>query len=148
MPLDLSMVGKSYPPTRTYEVSREKIREFAEAVGLDERAHYEPAAARELGHPDVLAPPTFPIVISNLGWQQVIDDEALGLDYDRVVHGSQRVVYDRPVYAGDRLVCVITLEEIMERAGNGFLTLRGDLTTEAGEPVVTVWTKFVVRGEG
>jgi acyl dehydratase len=147
MPLDVSLVGRTYPPTRPYEVSREKIREFAEAVGLDLPAYVDPAAARALGHPDVVAPPTFPIVVSNLGWHQVIDDKELGLDYDRVVHGSQRFAYTRPVYAGDRLVCVLTLDEVMERGGHGFLTMRGDLTAENGEHVVTVWTKFVVRGE-
>jgi len=147
MPLELSLAGKTYPPTRPYDVSREKIREFAEAVGAAEPAYLDPAAARALGHPDVVAPPTFPIVVSTLGWQPVIDDKELGLDYDRVVHGGQRFVYSRPVYAGDRLVCAITLEEIMERGGHGFLTLRGDISTEVGEAVVTVWTKFVVRGE-
>jgi acyl dehydratase len=148
MPLDPSFVGRTYPPTRPYEVGREKIREFAVAVGADHPAHHDPDAARSLGHPDVVAPPTFPIVMSMATGNQVIDDPALGLDYSRVVHGDQRFSYTRPVYAGDRLTCVCTVEEIISRGGHDFLTTRTDIATEDGEPVVTVWAKLVARGEG
>lgn len=148
MPLDPSFVGRTYPPTRPYEVGREKIREFAVAVGADHPAHHDPDAARSLGHPDVVAPPTFPIVMSMAAGNQVIDDPALGLDYSRVVHGDQRFSYTRPVYAGDRLTCVCSVEEIISRGGHDFLTTRTDIATEDGEPVVTVWAKLVARGEG
>jgi acyl dehydratase len=148
MPLDPSFVGRSYPPTRPYEVGREKIREFAVAVGADHPAHHDPDAARALGHPDLVAPPTFPIVMSMAAGNQVIDDPALGLDYSRVVHGDQRFSYVRPVYAGDRLTCVCTVEEIISRGGHEFVTTRTDIATEDGEPVVTVWAKLVARGEG
>ncbi len=148
MPLDPSFVGRTYPPTRPYEAGREKIREFAVAVGADHPAHHDPDAARSLGHPDVVAPPTFPIVMSMAAGNQVIDDPALGLDYSRVVHGDQRFSYTRPVYAGDRLTCVCSVEEIISRGGHDFLTTRTDIATEDGEPVVTVWAKLVARGEG
>jgi acyl dehydratase len=148
MPLDPSFVGRSYPPTRPYEVGREKIREFAVAVGADHPAHHDPDAARALGHPDLVAPPTFPIVMSMAAGNQVIDDPALGLDYSRVVHGDQRFSYVRPVYAGDRLTCACTVEEIISRGGHDFVTTRTDIATEDGEPVVTVWAKLVARGEG
>jgi acyl dehydratase len=148
MPLDPSFIGRSYPPTRPYEVGREKIREFAVAVGADHPAHHDPDAARALGHPDLVAPPTFPIVMSMAAGNQVIDDPALGLDYSRVVHGDQRFSYVRPVYAGDRLTCVCTVEEIISRGGHDFVTTRTDIATEDGEPVVTVWAKLVARGEG
>jgi acyl dehydratase len=148
MPLDPSFIGRSYPPTRPYEVGREKVREFAVAVGADHPAHHDPEAARALGHPDLVAPPTFPIVMSMAAGNQVIDDPALGLDYSRVVHGDQRFSYVRPVYAGDRLTCVCTVEEIISRGGHDFVTTRTDIATEDGEPVVTVWAKLVARGEG
>ena len=148
MPLDPSFVGRTYPPTKPYEVGREKIREFATAVGADHQAHHDRAAARSLGHPDIVAPPTFPIVVSMAAGNQVIDDPALGIDYSRVVHGDQRFSYTRPVYAGDRLTCVCTVEEITSRGGHDLLTTRTDVATDDGEPIVTVWSKFVVRGEG
>jgi acyl dehydratase len=76
-----------------------------------------------------------------------VADPALGLDYSRVVHGDQKFAYTRPVVAGDSLVCVNTVDEIISRGGHDFLTTRTEVTTEAGEPVVTVWSKLVQRGE-
>ncbi|ROT34139.1 MaoC family dehydratase N-terminal domain-containing protein [Micromonospora sp. HM5-17] len=148
MSLDPSFVGRTYPPTAPYQVGREKIREFATAIGATDAAYHDPDAARALGHPDVVAPPTFPIMITMTASRQIIEDPALGLDYSRVVHGDQRFRYHRPVVAGDELVCVNTVEEITNRGGHGFLTTRTDVSTVAGEPVVTVWSKLVVRGEG
>jgi acyl dehydratase len=147
MPLDPSLSGRSYPPTEPYEVGREKIREFATAVGAADPAHHDPDAARALGHPDLVAPPTFPVVMSMAAGGQIIDDPALGIDYSRVVHGNQRFAYVRPVYAGDRLTCACTVEEISSRGGHDFVTTRTDVATVDGEPVVTVWSKLVVRGE-
>jgi acyl dehydratase len=148
MSLDPSFVGRTYPPTAPYQVGREKIREFATAIGADDPAHHDPEAARALGHPDVVAPPTFPVVVSMAASQQIIDDPALGVDYSRVVHGDQRFAYTRPVVAGDELVCVCVVEGVSSRGGHDFLTTRTEVATPAGEPVVTVWSKIVVRGEG
>jgi acyl dehydratase len=148
MPLDPSFVGRTYPPTPSYEVGREKIREFAVAVGARHPAHTDPDAARALGHPDIVAPPTFPIVVTMSAGAQIIEDPALGIDYSRVVHGDQRFSYTRPVYAGDRLTCVCSVEDVTSRGGHDFVTTRTDVATEDGEAVVTVWSKLVVRGEG
>ncbi|GGM23397.1 MULTISPECIES: MaoC family dehydratase N-terminal domain-containing protein [Micromonospora] len=148
MPMDPSFVGRSYPPTAPYQVGREKIREFATAIGADDPAHHDPEAARSLGHPDVVAPPTFPVVVSERASQQIFTDPQLGVDFSRLVHGDQRFVYTRPVVAGDELVCRATIEEITQRGGHDFLTTRTEIATAAGEPVVTLWSKFVVRGEG
>jgi acyl dehydratase len=148
MPLDPSFAGRSYPPTPPYQVGREKIREFAAAIGATDPAHHDPAAARALGHPDVVAPPTFPVVLTWAATQQLLDDPDLGLDFGRVVHGDQRFAYVRPVTASDELVCVNTVEEITSRGGHDFLTTRTEVSTAAGEPVVSVWSKLVVRGEG
>jgi acyl dehydratase len=148
MPLDKSFVGRTYPPTAPYQVGREKIREFARAIGATDPLHLDPEAARAAGYADVVAPPTFPVVITMAASRQIIDDPALGVDYSRVVHGDQRFAYKRPVVAGDELVCVNSVEEINSRGGNDFLTTRTDVLTPAGEPVVSVWSKLVVRGEG
>lgn len=147
MPLNQSLVGREYPPEQPYEVGREKIREFAGAVGADDAAYRDPQTARKLGYPDVIAPPTFPAMITMEACRRVFDDPDLGLDFSRVVHGDQRFRYVRPVAAGDRLSCRTVLEEITSRGGHDFLTLRSDVTADGGEPVVTVWAKLVVRGE-
>jgi acyl dehydratase len=148
MPLDVSFVGRTYPPTAPYQVGREKIREFARAIGAADPLHLDPEVARASGYPDVVAPPTFPVVITMAASRQIVEDPELGVDYSRVVHGDQRFAYTRPVVAGDELVCVNTVEEIISRGGHDFLTTRTDVTTTAGEPVVSVWSKIVVRGEG
>ncbi|MBF9131426.1 MaoC family dehydratase N-terminal domain-containing protein [Plantactinospora sp. S1510] len=148
MSLDPSFVGRTYPPTAPYQVGREKIREFATAIGAEEPAYHDPDAARALGHPDVVAPPTFPMTITMSASRQIIDDPELGIDYSRVVHGDQRFRYTRPVVAGDELVCVNTVEDVITRGGHGFVTIRTEVSTTTGEPVVTAWCKFVVRGEG
>jgi acyl dehydratase len=147
MPLDASFVGRTYPPTTPYLVGREKIREFADAIGAPDPAYRDPEAARALGHPDVIAPPTFPVLVTMAAGEQLIADPGLGVDYSRVVHADQRFAYTRPVRAGDRLTCVCVLEEVTSRGGHDFLTTRTEVTAD-GEPVVTVWSRLVVRGEG
>lgn len=146
MALDLSFIGRTYPPTEPYEVGREKIREFADALGDPNPVYRDRAAAEKLGHPDVIAPPTFPIVLSMPASTQVIGDPALGLDYSRVVHGEQRFVYTRPVRPGDRLVVVVVVENIRVAAGNDLITIKGEVSTVEGEPVVTAYSTLVARG--
>lgn len=148
MPLNQSFVGRTYPPTAPYEVGREKIREFATAIGASERAYFDQAAAAALGYRDLIAPPTFPVIMAMAAGDQLIEDPELGLDYSRVVHGDQRFHYERPVMAGDRLSCVCAVEEITTRGGHDFVTTRTSISTVEGELVVTVWVKLVVRGEG
>jgi acyl dehydratase len=94
----------------------------------------------------VIAPPTFPIVISLRAGGQIVADPELGLDYSRVVHGEQRFVYSRPVRAGDRLTAVVVVENIRSAGGNDILTTRTDLSTVEGEHVVTTYATLVARG--
>ncbi|NEB38682.1 MaoC family dehydratase N-terminal domain-containing protein [Streptomyces sp. SID14515] len=145
MALDQSFVGRTYPPTPAYEVGREKIREFAEAVGDTHPAYVDAEAARALGHADVIAPPTFVFSITFRAAGEVVQDPQLGLDYSRVVHGDQKFSYVRPVRAGDRLTVTSTIEAIKSLAGNDILDIRGDVHDEAGELVVTALTKLVAR---
>jgi acyl dehydratase len=148
MPLDQSFVGRVYPPTPPYEVGREKIREFADAIGDPSPAYRDPAAAKELGQPDMIAPPTFGIVITSRAGHQVIMDPELGVDYSRVVHGEQRFTYVRPIRAGDALSVVVTVESVRSAAGNDIVSTKGEVSTVDGEPVLTAYSTLVVRGAG
>jgi acyl dehydratase len=145
VPLDPAFVGRSYPPTRPYHVGREKIREFAAAVGDPNPAYDDIEAARALGHPDLVAPPTFAIALSMQAAYQVVMDPALGLDYNRVVHGDQRFVHARPIHAGDELTVVVTVEKIKSLAGNDVITTRADIVSTSGEPVCTAYSTLVSR---
>lgn len=145
MPIDARYVGRSYPPTAPYEVAGEKIREFADALGDPNPVYRDAAAAKALGHPDVVAPPTFAFILTFRASRQVVEDPELGVDYTRVVHGEQRFSYVRQVRAGDRLVVVTTIDAIKSVAGNDILTTRGEVSTADGEPVLTAYSTLVVR---
>lgn len=145
MALDQSFVGRTYPSTAPYEVGREKIKEFAEAIGDTNPVYVDAEAAKAHGYPDVIAPPTFVFAISYRAAQDVIQDPRLGLDYSRVVHGDQRFVYSRPVQAGDRLSVTSTIEGVKSLAGNEILDVRGEVHNETGEHVVSAYTKLVAR---
>lgn len=145
MPLDQSFTGRSYPPTPPYLVGREKIREFAAAIGDANPAYSDVDAARALGYPDVIAPPTFAIVVSLPAAHQVVLDPALGLDYSRVVHGEQRFELVRPIHAGDEVTVVATVEKIRSVAGNDIITTRGDISTTDGELLATAFSTLVSR---
>jgi acyl dehydratase len=145
--LDQSFIGRTYPASPPYQVGIEKIREFADAIGDPNPVYRDIEAARAAGHPTVIAPPTFAIIIiNNQAIYTIVADPALGLDWRRVVHGEQSFTYRRPIMAGDGLVLVATIENVMTRAGNDFVTVRTDLNTEAGETVCVGTTMLVARG--
>ena len=146
MPLDESFVGRTYPPSPAYFVSREKIREFADAIGDDNPLYRDVVAARAAGHPDVIAPPTFPTIVNLKAIEDIVADPKLGLDWSRVVHGEQSFRSRRPIVAGDNLVVIATIEKIMARAGNDFLTLRVDINAESGEQIADAHAVLVARG--
>jgi len=147
MALDRELVGRSYPPSAVYEVGRAKIAEFAAAVGATDPVHTDAEAARAAGYADVVAPPTFAIVVSLEAAMVVLDDPDVAIDYARVVHGEQRFTHHRPIRAGDRLVATTTIDAARTVAGNDMLTARVDLSTEGGEPVCTATSMLVARGE-
>ncbi|MCW2539457.1 MAG: MaoC family dehydratase [Frankiales bacterium] len=146
MSLDPEFIGRTYPPSPPYEVGREKIREFADALGDDLAAYREPAAARALGYADVIAPPTFPILITMHAAAQIVADPALGLDYTKVVHGAQRFEYTRPLQAGDVVEVVVSVDDIRAAGGNDILTTRAEVRTLQGEHLVTALSTLVARG--
>ncbi|MGH3685080.1 MAG: FAS1-like dehydratase domain-containing protein [Pseudonocardiaceae bacterium] len=146
MALDPSFVGRCYPATSTYQVGREKIREFAEAIGDDDPVYRDPQAAYACGYSDVIAPPTFAITLSLRAQQTLICDPALGLDYSRMVHGHQSFTHHRPILAGDELAATLHIDGIRAMGGNDMLTLRCEITDKVGDPVTTARVLLVVRG--
>ena len=132
MALNPDFVGRSYPAGSSYVVGREKIREFASAIGDTNPVFHDVEAARALGYADLVAPPTFPVILSLKASGAVVRDPDLGLDYSRVVHGEQKFAYSRPIVAGDELVVTTTIEAIRTMAGNDMITTRGDIATIDG----------------
>lgn len=147
MGVNPEIAGRSYPPSPVYEVGREKIREFAEAIGTGDPVHRDLAVARSLGHPDVIAPPTFAVVVAQRSEAQVIADPGAGIDFARVVHGEERFRHHRPIVAGDRLVATLHVDSVRAVGGHAMVSTRVEIAAESGEPVSTVLSTIVVRGE-
>jgi acyl dehydratase len=129
-------------------VSREKIREFAEAIGDSNPAYSSRQEAQAMGHHDVIAPPTFAIVIAMHLHHDLVRDPELGLDYSRVVHGEQQFLHHRPIYAGDVLIGTPHVDDIKTRAGNDMFTWSVEIATVDGTPVCRLTSTLVARGSG
>ena len=136
-------VGRSLPPSRPYLVGREKVREFALAVGEGASVCTDLDAARAAGHPDLVAPPTFAAAFTLPLMEQFLRDPAVGWDYGRMVHGEQSFTAHRPLCAGDEVVTTLHVDELRPRAGSLFLTLRCEVADAAGEPVLTAVSLMV-----
>jgi acyl dehydratase len=145
VPLNQALVGNTYPPVR-YEVGREKLREFAVAVGETDPIYHDEEAARAAGHPDIPAVPTFAIVLHMRAALAMHGDPELGLDYSRVVHGEQEFVHHQQIRAGDRLLAVAKVASAEAKGRHELLTIQTEVTTEAGEAVCTVTGTLLSRG--
>jgi acyl dehydratase len=145
MALSTQAVGKSYPPL-TYAVGREKIREYAFAVGERDPLHLDVAAARAAGHADVVAPPMFAVVYSAPALGPALFDPEVGMDFARMVHGAQEFAWGPLVVAGDEVTTRVSVRGIEERGDKGFFVFESVSANQAGETVcVGTWTN-IVRG--
>jgi len=140
------MIGHAYPASQPYLVTPENIAAFADAIGDSNPIYRDVEFAKSLGHESVCAPPTFPIVATMSAMEKSFHDPALNMDYSRIVHSDQRFQYVRPIRVGDKLVVTTVIEEIKALGNNDIAVFRTEVTSD-GEPVVTGWSKLVVRGE-
>jgi acyl dehydratase len=145
--LNREYVGKVFGPGAPYEVSRVKIAEFADAVGEPGELCRDQEAARKAGYPDVIAPPTFAVVISMASAEAAQKDPGLGLDFSMVVHGEQSFTHSRPLHAGDVVVATTTIESIRAVGDVSMLVTATDIVTVGGEPVCTAKSMLVERGK-
>jgi acyl dehydratase len=146
MPINRDYAGRVFPASAPYEVSRVKIAEFAAAIGDPNPVYRDQGVAQAAGHADVIAPPTFAIVISMAGSGAALADPGLGLNYAMVVHGEQRFSYSRPLTAGDVVTAQVTLTDIRDVGRNVMLTTSTDIRTVTGELVCTAISTIVERG--
>jgi acyl dehydratase len=139
--------GKIYPRTASYLVGREKIREFAKAVFSKDPANLDLEAAKNLGYKDLIAPPTFAVVIQERSLTQVISDKEAALDFSRVVHGDQRFIHVRPIVAGDELTSELKVASVKQLAGNSMVSFETQIFDANQDLVCTAISTLVVRGE-
>jgi acyl dehydratase len=146
MAINRDYIGKTYPVADPYEVSRVKIAEFADAIGDSSPVYRDRAAAQAAGYQDVIAPPTFAIVISMAGSAPAIGDPGLGINYAMVVHGEQRFEYSRPIMAGDVVTAQATISGIRDAGRNVMVSTDVEIRTIEGEHVCTAHSTLVERG--
>jgi len=139
-------IGKTFPPSEPYEISRVKLAEFADAIGDPNPLYRDRAAAVEAGFPDVIAPPTFPIVIAMASSGQAMADPGLNLNYAMVVHSAQRFELQRPLHVGDVVTAEVTIADVRDIGRNSVITTSTKICTVNGEHVCTALATLVERG--
>ncbi len=147
MPVNPELVGRDFPPTTPYLVGREKVREFARAVFADDPQHTDPSAAQALGYADVVAPPTFAIVVTDATLQQLLGEPDSGIVLKNVLHAEQKFRYSRPIVAGDELTARLSVTGIRAMGAAAMVTSESEITDAAGDHVVTT-TSILLVGEG
>ncbi|PKI90302.1 hypothetical protein CW368_11025 [Actinomycetales bacterium SN12] len=147
MLVNSELVGREFPPTAPYLVGREKVREFARAVFADAPQHLDVEAARAAGYSDLVAPPTFPMVIQDLTLQQLLSEPDSGIVLARTIHAEQRFQYTRPIVAGDELTARLAVTGIRSLGGNAMITSEASLTDASGEHVVTAVSVLLVGSD-
>jgi len=141
------LIGRDFPPTAPYLVGREKVREFARAVFADAPQHTDVEAARAAGFDDVVAPPTFAMVIQDHTLQQLLQQPDSGIVLARTIHAEQRFSYTRPIVAGDELTGKLSVTAIRKMGGNAMITSAAEITDAAGAHVVTATSVLLVGAE-
>jgi acyl dehydratase len=144
--LNPAFAGRVFGPGEPYEVSRVKIADFADAIGEQSELCRSREAAVKAGYPDVIAPPTFAVVISMASSGEVSADPELGLDYSMVVHSDQSFSYSRPLHAGDVVVATTTVESVKSVGAMSMLVTSTEIVTVDGEHVCTARSMLVERG--
>jgi acyl dehydratase len=146
MAISTEAVGKTYAPT-TYAVGREKIREYALAVGETNPLHLDVEHARRKGYRDVVAPPMFCVVYCGVALGPVMFDPEVGIDFARLLHSAQEFRWGPLVVAGDEVETTMTVKDISARGEMGFYTFESVSTNQDGATVcVGTWSN-IVRGE-
>jgi acyl dehydratase len=128
-------------------VGREKVREFARAVLATSPLNFDQDAAAAAGYADVVAPPTFAVVVQETTLAQLLAAPDAGIDFSRVVHGDQRFSYTRPIVAGDQLTAQLTVASVKSLGGHSMVTAETAITDATGAHVVTATSTLVVRGD-
>jgi acyl dehydratase len=145
MSSERSAIGKTYEPT-TYAVGREKVREYASAVGETNPLHFDVEAARAAGYADVVAPPMFAVVYASRAVGPALFDPDVGIDFARMLHAGQEFEWGPPVVAGDEITTTASVKDISERGGMSFFVFESTSENQRGETVCTgTWTQ-IVRG--
>ncbi len=132
-----SIIGTHYRYPDYFEVDREKIREFARAVKDDHPAHFSEEAATEYGYDAMMASLTFIAVAGRQVQLEIFNHFDVPVNLERVLHRDQKLVFHRPIVAGDKLWFDSYLDSVIESHGAILTEVRGEVTDDDGNPVLT-----------
>lgn len=141
------LVEREFAPTPPYLVGREKVREFARAVQALSAVHHDVGVAQQQGYADVVAPPTFAMVVQDLTLQQLLGDETSGIVLERTIHAEQRFRYTRPIVAGDELTATLRVTNVRAVGGNSMITSEAEMVDASGAHVVTATSILLVGSD-
>jgi acyl dehydratase len=145
MAIKTDAVGKEWDAI-TYQVGREKIKEYASAIGIQNPVHFEVEAARAAGFRDVVAPPMFAVVYSMRSLAPAMFDPDVAMNFATMVHGGQEFEWGEPACSGDEITTSAKCLSIEEKLGNGFYVFETNSVNGDGAMVaVGTWTN-IVRG--
>jgi acyl dehydratase len=143
MAVNTEVIGKRYAPS-TYAVGREKIREYASAVGETNPLYFDVDAARAAGYADVVAPPMFAVVYGGRAVGPAILDPEVGINFALMVHAGQEFIWGPVVVAGDEITTSASVKDVSDRGGVDLYVFETVSENQRGETVCTgTWTQFV-----
>jgi acyl dehydratase len=145
MPLNYDLKGKEYQEV-SFSVDRDHVLRFCDAIGEDNPVFRDPAAAKEAGYDEQLAPPTFITAMQTQTSGQVVLDQDLGLNYSLVVHGEQEYEYTRPIQVGESLTAIPRIADMYSRGSNEFLIIESEIKNESGQTVAVARSTLLSRG--
>ena len=140
MALRTDIRGMSWIYPDYFEVGREQVRAFARAAKCDHPAHFDEAAAAELGYRAIVAPLTFVSILAKLVQADFMRKVDTGYDTMQIVQVDQRFVYHKPIAAGDVLHAKMEIHSVTERFGADIVVTKNTCTNDAGEVVLEAYT--------
>ena len=142
------IIGTHFRYPDYYLVGREKIREFAKAIQSEDPLHFSEEAARAAGYPDVVAPLTFIAIAGRQVQLEIFRNFDVGINLARVIHRDQKILYHRPIVAGDKLYFDSYLDSVIESHGTVISELRSEVTDQNGDPVMTTVVTMIGEANG
>ena len=134
-------VGHYYQVDDTYQVGREKVREYARAVQDYHPAHWDAATAEKLGYSGLVAPLTFTSTPAMAANRELFESVVVG--YDTYMQTEEVFEQHRPIVAGDELHVDVELSSVRRIAGRELITVTNTFTDATGERVHTLHTTVV-----
>lgn len=148
MALTADIVGMHYRYPDHYEVEREKIREYAEAVQNDDAAFFVDSAAEELGYHSLLAPLTFICVFGYKAQLSFFRSANLAIEEAQIVQVDQVLKFHAPIQAGDKLYCDVWVDSMRSAHSAQIIVTKNVITNDKGDIVQETYTTLAGRAGG